>query len=149
MRRTKSLTLTRDEGDLEVTIYEVRPLDFLELHQKIQKEHLSIGEYERLLPLCVNISKEQLLQLYPSEMEEIIDAFKEVNRSFLAPWPTIKKTIEKVGLVDWLVDMIQKSGILEHMKTALSLDLQKVSVSLPTSDIKPPNSTDGGTTELH
>lgn len=149
MRRTKTLTLKTDnDGDLEVIIYEVRPLDFMELHSEIRDKGLSIGEYERLLPLCINLTKEQILKLYPGEMEEIIEAFKEVNRSFLAPWPTIKKVIEEVGLWKWLVDLIQKSGILEAMKTALSLDLQKVSVSLPTLDTTNPKTTDGGITEL-
>lgn len=147
MRRTKSLTLKTDGPDLQVELYELRPFDLLELHQKIQAEALPLGEYERLLPLCTNLTKDQLTALYPSEFSEVLAAFKEVNRDFLAPWPTIKKVSEKVGLVDWLVDLATKSGFLEKMKTAISIDLQKLSVGLPTSDTPEPTSTAGGTSE--
>lgn len=147
MRRTKSLTLTTDAGALEVTVYELRPFDLLELHQKIQAEALPLGEYERLLPLCTNLTKAQLVSMFPGEFAEVLDAFKEVNRDFLAPWPTIKKVSEKVGLVDWLVDLLTKSGFLEKMKTAISLDLQKLSVGSPSEGTSDPNSTGGGTSE--
>ena len=69
MRRTKTRTLeTTDFGSLEVTVYEVRPFDLLGIHQKIQAEKLSLGEYERLLPLCCNLTKEQLARLYPANL---------------------------------------------------------------------------------
>jgi hypothetical protein len=149
MRRTKTLTLKTDDGDLEVVVYEVRPLDFLEVHKEIQAKALPVGEYERLLPLCINIPKERFTKLYPGEIEEIIDAFKEVNSAFLAPWPTIKTVIEKVGLGQWLADLLKESKIMDHLRTALSLDLQRASASLPREDIEAPNSTDGGSSGLH
>jgi hypothetical protein len=150
MRKTNSLTLDTDKfGKLEVAVFEVRPFDLLEIHQEIQAEGLPIGEYERLLPLCTSLTREQLSGLYPSELELVINAFKDANKSFLAPWPTIKKIIEKIGLGDWLADVLKQSGIMEKTKTLLSLDLQKVSVSSPNEDITDPNSMDGGTSELH
>lgn len=145
MQRTKSRTLeiSKDET-IDVVISEVRPLDLLELHKEIQKDGLPIGEYERLLPLCCNLTKEQLLKLYPSEMELLIEDFKEVNSSFFAPWPTIKKVIEKIGLTEWALDLLEKSGMLEKLKMAISLDLQKLSVSSTATDMSPQSGTDGG-----
>jgi len=149
MRRTNSFTLeTTDFGTMNVEVYELRPLDLLEIHQSVQDKKLSgasLGEYERLLPLCTNLTKEQLLKLYPSEFATVLEAFKEVNRDFLAPWPTIKQVIEKVGLTQWLVDLLHESGLLTNMKKAISLDWQKLSVSLQSEDTPVPNSTDGGT----
>jgi len=150
MRRTKSRTLEVDGPDgksvsLEVVISEVRPMDLLELHQEIQSKGLPIGEYERLLPLCCNLTKDQILKMYPSELALLIADFKEVNSDFFAPWPTIKKVIEKVGLVEWGIDLLQKSGMLEKMKEAISLDLRKLSVSSPDTGTLLPPSTDGGT----
>jgi hypothetical protein len=149
MRKTNSLTLeTENLGTLEIKVYEVRPFDLLDIHKEIQNEGKPIGEYERLLPLCCNLTREQLATLYPSEMEQVISSFKDANKSFLAPWPTIKTVIEKIGLGDWLADVLKKSGLMEKVKMVLSSDLQKVSVSLPREATANPNSTDGGTSEL-
>jgi hypothetical protein len=148
MRRTKTRTLKTDDfGELVVTVFEVRPLDLLKIHQTIQADKLSLGEYERLLPLCCNLTKEQLSRMYPGEFAEVLEDFKEVNRDFLAPWPTIKKVSERVGLVDWLVDLLTQSGLLEKMKTAISLDLQKLSVGLPSEVTGSQSDTGGGTSE--
>lgn len=145
MRKTKSRTLEGTElGDLAVEVYEVRPIDLLEIHQDIQGKKLPLGEYERLLPLCTNLTRAQLVKLFPSEFELVLEDFKEVNKSFLAPWPTIKKVAEKVGLVEWGLDVLEKSGFLETMKTMFYMDLQKLSVSLPKEVIEIQNSTDGG-----
>lgn len=151
MRRTNSFTLEiEDNQKLEVSVYELRPLDLLEIHKIAQEKKSStgsLGEYERLLPLCTNLSKEQLLKLYPSEFAIVFENFKEVNASFLAPWPTIKSAIDKVGLVDWLVDLVQKSGLLEKLKKTISLDLQSLSASSLKEGISDPNSMDGGITK--
>lgn len=148
MRRTKTRTLATDDGELKVEVYEVRPFDLLEIHNEIKQKGLSVGEYERLLPLCCNLTKEQLLNLYPSEMEEVLSDFKEVNRSFLAPWPTIKKAVEKVGLTEWLVDLINQSKILEKMKEAISLDWQDLFASSLNEATQIQSSTDGGSSQL-
>jgi len=148
MRRTKTRTLETEGGTIEVKVLEVRPLDLLEIHKDIQAEGLPIGEYERLLPLCCTMTKDQIVKLYPSELALLIEDFKEVNSDFFAPWPTIKKVIDKVGLADWLADLLQKSGFLETMKKAISLDLQRLSASLPAGVITPQSDTDGGTSPL-
>jgi len=150
MRRTNSFTLeTENLGKLEVKVYEVRPLDLMEIHKEIQREGLPVGEYERLLPLCCTLTKDQILQLYPSEIQTLVDSFKDANQSFLVPWPTIKKIIEKIGLGDWLANLIQESGLMDRLKTALSSDLQKVSVSLPKEDTVTRKSTGGGSSKSH
>jgi hypothetical protein len=148
MRRTKSRTLETEKGNIEIKVFEVRPLDLLEIHKEIQRDGLPVGEYERLLPLCCNLTKDQIVNLYPSEMAVLLDDFREVNADFFAPWPTIRKVIEKVGLVEWGIDLLQKSGMMEKMKTAISLDLQKLCATLPALDTLDPSATDGGTSPL-
>jgi len=148
VRRTNSFTLkTADFGDLQVEVFELRPLDLLEVHKTAQEKKesgLPLGEYERLLPLCTNLTKEQLMRLYPSEFAEVFRIFKEVNRDFLAPWPTLKNVFEKVGLGNWLVDLLNESGFLNSMKTAISLDLRKLSASFPSEGTSGPSATGGG-----
>jgi hypothetical protein len=148
MRRTNSFTIEQEDGGkLEVKVFELRPYDLLNLHHEIQDQKLPIGEYERLLPFCVNLTKKELLALYPNEMALIIEKFKDVNRDFFAPWPSIKKVVEKLGLVEWGTDLFNKSGMLEMMKTAISTDLQKLFVSLPKGGITDQSATDGGISE--
>jgi hypothetical protein len=146
VRRTNSFTLEIDaDKTLDVTVYEVRPMDLLELHNNIQQNKLPLGEYERLLPFCTNLKLEQLTSLYPSEMKKIIDAFREVNSDFFAPWPTIKKLAEKVGLVELITDLLNQSGFLPAMKTAISRDWQSLFASFVNEVIQPQKGTDGGT----
>jgi hypothetical protein len=143
-RRTKEFTIETDNGKLEVKLYEVRPRDlYSKLQACIGKKSLQSEEYQELLNICCNLTTEQLAELYPSEMEIIIGHFKEVNASFLAPWPTLKKLIEKVGLTEWVVKVIEDSGIKEVFAKALVTDWKKVAVISLEKDTSAPGIMDG------
>lgn len=143
-RRTKEFAIETDNGKLEVKLYEVRPRDlYTKLQACIGKKSLQSNEYQELLDVCCNLTTKQLAELYPSEMEIIIKHFKEVNASFLAPWPTLKKLIEKIGMAEWVVKVIEDSGIKGVFAKALVTDWKKVSVSSLPKDTSMPGTTDG------
>jgi hypothetical protein len=125
-RRISEFTVETDNGELKIKVYEIRPRDLYTRLQKCVGKKLQSTEYQELLDICCNLTTEQLAGLYPSEMEVIIKHFKEVNKSFLAPWPTIKTVIEKVGLTEWLIKVINQSGVKEIFSEALITDWQKL-----------------------
>lgn len=148
-RKTKEFIIKTDDGDLEVKLYEVRPRDlYTKLQACIGKKSLQSEEYQELLGICCNLTTEQLAELYPSEMEVVLNHFKEVNASFLAPWPTLKKLIEKVGLTEWIVKVIEDSGIKEVFAKALATDWKKVAHISLEKDISTPGTTDGISSNL-
>lgn len=142
-RRLSEFSLDTDEGELKIKIYEVRPRDLYEKMQNCVGKKMFSTEYQELIELCCNLSSEQLGNLYPSEIEVLIKHLKEVNASFLAPWPTIKAVIEKVGLTDWLVKIIEQSKIKEVFSEALIKDWQKLSASSLQKDTQTHGTTAG------
>ena len=75
----------------------------------------------QLLPLCSNISMKELYDMYPSEIEECWNAFREVNASFFVG-------IKAMGL----------TSVMETVKQAIINDFSKMLVDsskqvIPTS----------------
>lgn len=134
-RRISEFAIKTDGGELKVKIYEVRPKDLYNKLQKCIGKKSTSTEYQDLLDICCNLTVEQLAELYPSEMEVIIQHFKEINKAFLAPWPTIKSLIEKVGLAEWAVGIIEKSGVKEVFSEALITDWKKLAHTSLKKDI--------------
>lgn len=77
MRKSKIINI---EGPGEVTVKEVSPYA---VYQALAKENKT-EEIQALVLDCISLDKEKLQKLYPSEIEELVDAFLEVNNSFLA-----------------------------------------------------------------
>lgn len=78
MRKAKIITI---EGLGEVTVKEVTPFA---VYQAMTAEN-KVQEVMALATNCVVLPGEKKLQeLYPSEIEQIIDIFMEVNSSFLS-----------------------------------------------------------------
>ncbi|BDD88869.1 hypothetical protein [Desulfofustis limnaeus] len=89
MRKAKIITI---EGLGEVTVKEVSPLALYRAMNANDK----VGETVSLLVDCISLPREKLEALYPSEIEQLVNAFVEVNSSFLA-------IADKLGLKDVLV----------------------------------------------
>ena len=134
-RRVSEFIVETDDGELKVAVYEVRPIDLYTKLQQCVGKKMSSTEYQGLLEICCNLTSKQLAGLYPSELEVIIQHFKEVNASFLAPWPTLKAMIEKVGLTDWVVEVIETSGVKKIFSEALITDWKKLAVTSLKKDI--------------
>lgn len=78
MRKVKIITI---EGLGEVTVKEVNPLAAF----KAMSAKNKVEELISLASDCITLpSGKELKTLYPSEIEQVVDAFLEVNSSFLS-----------------------------------------------------------------
>jgi hypothetical protein len=103
MRKARIITI---EGLGEVTVKEISPLAAYKAMDATDK----IGEVMAIARDCVVMpSGKELQDLYPSEIEQIVDVFLEVNSSFFA-------IAEKLGI----------KGILESIKTEAGTILQQL-----------------------
>lgn len=72
---------------------------------------------------CPELTDETLLDLYPSEIEELWHAFEEVNASFLG-------IVRRIGLIDILIDSF-KPVLAEEFGKALMHSTGASAASLP------------------
>lgn len=96
MRKSKVIPL-EVAGKKEVTVKEVSPY-------AVYKALLADNKIEGIMAIaenCVDLSRGQLQELYASEIEEITDAFLEVNSSFLA-------VADRLGLKETLCQVVSK-----------------------------------------
>lgn len=84
MRKAKIINI---EGIGEVTVKEISPFA---VYKAISAEKKGL-ELLALALDCISLPQEKIEKLYPSELEQLVDAFVEVNSSFLA-------IADKVGL---------------------------------------------------
>lgn len=63
---------------------------------------------EKLLPLCTNVGIEELLEMVPSELMEIWNHFKEMNKDFF-------DMAQKLGLAEVVADL-KKAAISDFSK---------------------------------
>ena len=96
MRKSKIVNI---EGLGEVVVKEVSPYAIYQAMNATDK----IAELLAMADDCVNLPREKLQALYPSEIEQLVDAFVEVNSSFLA-------IAAKLGVKDTLTDMATTVG---------------------------------------
>jgi len=76
MRKSQIITIA---GLGEVTVKEVSPLA---VYRALSAKN-KVEEITGLAVDCLSLSREQLEKLYPSEIEQIIEAVVEVNSAFL------------------------------------------------------------------
>ena len=117
MRKSKIVNI---EGLGEVVVKEVSPYAIYQAMNSTDK----ISELQALADDCVGLPREKLYGLYPSEIEQIVDAFVEVNSSFLAiaaklrlkaaltdMASTVGKTLPQLFIDSYRQIMDQQSGI--------------------------------------
>ena len=125
MRKTKTLEISGIEKP--VVVYELKVKQIISLIQGDPLGDLSIeGLKEQLdtkiLPMCSSISLDQLLEMAPSEAEEVWNAFKEVNSTFF-------EMARRAGLQEILTSSI------ESLKKAMLVDFSKLHVGSSNQDI--------------
>ncbi|EKD36001.1 MAG: hypothetical protein ACD_75C01687G0002 [uncultured bacterium] len=103
MRKAKIINI---EGVGEVTVKEVSPFAVY----KAMSAQNKVDELMTLAVECVDLPKEKLQKLYLSEIEQLVDAFVEVNGSFLA-------IAGKLGLEATMTAIIK--AILAELSTIL------------------------------
>jgi hypothetical protein len=116
MRLEKEVKIERQgKGPILVKVFEVRPRDLLELLPKDGADDSLLATIDKALPLCSDIQMAQFTELYPSEQETLIDAFKEVNRPFLT-----------------MAAQMGMGPVIEELRRSLVNDLQRSVInSLP------------------
>lgn len=77
MRKTTTITI----NDRVITVHELTNRQIWDLRQKYTDMSL-VEILDIMLPLCVDCSKDFLLDLTPSETKEVFEKFKEVNSVF-------------------------------------------------------------------
>ncbi len=136
MQRKKVIQIEIEEGEKkDVTIYEVRPKEVYNIFFDSDKGSNLTTELKDFLPKCTSLTLDELADLYPSDMEVVIKEFKEVNASFLAPWPSLKKIIQRLGVTEWLINMLEKSGMKDKISKVITNDWSKLAAGLQKEDI--------------
>ena len=97
MRKTKRIKL----DDLEITVFELRVRDIRKIMDRPEDADLSIQNLGDFLPLACDLSPEKFAELAPSEIQQIWDAFYEVNTVFFG-WTA------KAGIDRMFRDLIRK-----------------------------------------
>ncbi len=85
-------------GKNEVTIKEVSPYG---VYQALQAED-KISAITALVEDSIDLTRDELKGLYGSEIEQLVDGFMEVNKSFLV-------VIDKLGLKQTMVELSNKA----------------------------------------
>lgn len=98
MRRRKTIKI----DEREITVYEVRPRDVMEVGDIFEKEGMGKALMAEL-PRFTDLPKEDLYDMAPSELRQIYDAFMEVNSDFF-------DAARAVGLIKVLTDVAQQIG---------------------------------------
>lgn len=107
MRKTKTIKI----DDREITVKELRVKDIIALAGDVGGESGNTLEVvQKMLPLCVDIDKDALLDFAPSELRQLYVAFQEVNADFL-------EIVKALGLDK------AKDAIVEAIQTTLSSSL--------------------------
>ncbi|MGE4293709.1 MAG: hypothetical protein AB7E32_16040 [Desulfovibrio sp.] len=96
MRKTKTL---ENIGGKPVTVYEVRPRDILDWIGD-EKSIKDIEKGKDLLAQCCTLTVDEIIDLYPSESEQVWQAFEEVNAAFFA-------LLRATGVLDEIKDLIR------------------------------------------
>jgi len=108
MRKSKVIPI-EVAGKKEVTVKEVSPY-------AVYKALLAADKIEGIMALaenCTDLSRTQLQELYPSEIEQLTDAFLEVNSSFLAVAGKLRLESTLVAIVTEVME--EASKILPKM----------------------------------
>jgi len=119
MRKVKTFKI---EGyDQTFEIRELKVKEILDLFQKADTALADLNSFRQvfineILERCTNIKFEDLLEMSPSEVEEIWNQFREVNKAFF-------DLAHKMGLTE-LLEQIQKAIIKDLSQLFVSLSKQ-------------------------
>ena len=98
MRKTKKINL----NGKEVEIYELRVKDIRHIFSGSKSAEVNFDQLGELLPMATNMKATDLEELSISEVQDLWNAFMEVNAVFF-------DMAAKVGLGKMISDSIQKS----------------------------------------
>lgn len=82
---------------------------------------------ELLRMACPELTRDVLIDLYPSEVEELWQGFQEVNAAFLG-------VVRRIGMIDILIDSFRPALAAEFGKALLTLTGASATSSPPATD---------------
>ena len=102
--KQKEVEIDIDDNTIKkIILYEIRPYDAIQILQGIDDKQQVIDIIEKLLVLCSNLTIDDLKTLYPSDIQKIYIAFKEINSPFV-------KFSSKLNLLEIGKQIIGKEG---------------------------------------
>ena len=124
MRKERKFSIENHEKQYEV--YELSVKQIINLIEEDALGDLSLSALrtvlsDRLLPMASNLSLDELLGMYPSEIEFVWTKFREVNASFFAG-------IEILGLTS-IMNTLKKALINDFSRMLVDLSSQGTSES--------------------
>ena len=140
MRKTKMITV----NEKDITVKEMRNRDWKTLYDTLNDKgriKVTIDDFKEYLKLFsetnfVGFGYEDFLDLAPSEAEEILSAWQEVNAAFLGRIDTLG--IKKIA-----------EGVMGIIQSAIVKDFARLFVSLSGMDTAKRGNTDGSSPKLH
>lgn len=116
MRNTKEITIS----DKKIEVGEIRVKEVWNLFDEANQDSM-VGRFDQLLNSCSNLKRDDFLEMYPSEIEELVEVFKEVNTPFLRLAKMVR--LDKAA-----------ANLLTEISDAIAADLSEVFVNLPGPD---------------
>ncbi len=114
MQKTKSVKI----GDQTFVVCELKVREIWELVNNQDTEKDTLSQYQDLLSIaCPGITENDLLDMYPSEIDELWTAFKEANNSFL-------ETTRRIGLDQALMEAVKEAvqGSIRRSAALFNMD---------------------------
>jgi len=121
-------------------LYEVRPYDVIKILETVTPETPLVELVKELLPLCSTAEFEDIhgpAALYPSDLEALYAAFKEINSPFL-------KAAEALGLWEKARSLLVAAMGPQAIQAA-QRELLTLFSGSSNQDIQTPDGTDGAT----
>lgn len=130
MQKTKTIQI----GQRSFTLKELPTRAIWELFngEDAQISATALNRCQGLLAMaCPELSAEALLDLYPSEIEELWQGFEEVNAAFLG-------VVRRIGLIDILIDGLKpvlEGELREAMSRIGQISTEQFASSLPPATV--------------
>lgn len=114
MRNEKTIEIQTGKKTVKkITVFEVRVKDALALLQEVDSDLPLMTVFEKALPMCCDASIADLKKFYPSDIEALLEGFKEVNAPFLR-----------------MARTLNLGPVAEKMRTALMKDFAVICAGL-------------------
>lgn len=83
------------------------------------EENLPLGEFMNLIKYCCTLTPEEISKLYPSEKKIVFEKFKEANSDFFLTYPKIREVIDKLGVMDFLINLAKELKLMEVVRAII------------------------------
>ena len=125
-----------DKTKKNFTVFEIRPYDVLKIAE--QGDVSTLDFINKILDLCSTLTIGDLQELYPSDLEKIYEAFKELNRPFF-------RGVQAMGLDGLIQEKIP--NLKKYFLTNIEKTFSEAFVTVSSTGTKMRSTTGGATTK--